>query len=133
MILLMMTNISESGCSSGPSAPSASDQEVGCSDLVFQEPVSEEALIENLYHRFKRDQIYVSFSFCVYETARACCELNSVVSYDIIKDRGLISYLGLSAIQIKAALKILTISQKTFQYLTLKMRTKENPNFSASF
>jgi len=49
---------SESGCSSGPSAPSASDQEVGCSDLVFQEPVSEEALIENLYHRFKRDQIY---------------------------------------------------------------------------
>jgi len=49
---------SESGCSSGPSAPSASDQEVGCADLVFQEPVSEEALIENLYHRFKRDQIY---------------------------------------------------------------------------
>ena len=56
-----------------------------------------------------------------------------MVSYDIIKDSGLISYLGLSAIQIKAALKILTISQKIFQYITLKLRTKENPNFSFMF
>ena len=77
--------------------------------------------------------MYVSFWFCVYGTARACCALNSVVSYDIIKDSGLISYLGLSAIQIKDVLKIITISQKTFQYLTLKLRTKENPNFSATF
>ena len=31
---------------------------MGCSDLAHQDSGTEEALIENLYHRFKRDQIY---------------------------------------------------------------------------
>ena len=55
----------ESGCSSGPSAPSASDQDQGCPDLSLLDPMTEDSLIENLYRRFKRDQIYVSSSACL--------------------------------------------------------------------
>ena len=50
----------ESGCSSGPSAPSASDQELGCSDLAHHDSGSEEGIIENLYHRW---QVYQQFDF----------------------------------------------------------------------
>ena len=56
----MISVFSESGCSSGPSAPSASDPDLGCSDLSKLDQMTEESLIENLYRRFKRDQIYVS-------------------------------------------------------------------------
>ena len=55
-------DVSESGCSSGPSAPSASDSELGVSDLAVLEPLTEEAVLDNLYMRFKRDMIYVSSS-----------------------------------------------------------------------
>lgn len=55
---------SESGCSSGPSAPSASASEHhdihGVSDLCKLDPATEETLLENLQSRFKRDQIYVN-------------------------------------------------------------------------
>ena len=54
--------VSESGCSSGPSAPSASDSELGVADLTVLEPLTEEAVLDNLYTRFKRDMIYVSSS-----------------------------------------------------------------------
>ena len=53
-------DVSESGCSSGPSAPSASDSELGVADLAVLEPLTEEAVLDNLYTRFKRDMIYVS-------------------------------------------------------------------------
>ena len=53
--------VSESGCSSGPSAPSASDCDLGVADLACLEPLSEEAVLDNLYMRFKRDMIYVSY------------------------------------------------------------------------
>jgi hypothetical protein len=36
------------------------DQEVGVSNTVLLEPLTEDAFIANLYQRFKRDQIYVS-------------------------------------------------------------------------
>ena len=49
---IINSQFSESGCSSGPSAPSASDQELGCSDLVHHDSGSEEGIIENLYHRW---------------------------------------------------------------------------------
>ena len=55
-------DVSESGCSSGPSAPSASDSELGVADLAVLEPLTEEAVLDNLYTRFKRDMIYVSSS-----------------------------------------------------------------------
>ena len=63
--LLKVSNdndVSESGCSSGPSAPSASDSELGVADLAVLEPLTEEAVLDNLYTRFKRDMIYVSSS-----------------------------------------------------------------------
>jgi len=57
---------SESGCSSGPSAPSASASEHhdihGVSDLCKLDPATEETLLENLQSRFKRDQIYTFLS-----------------------------------------------------------------------
>jgi len=53
---------SESGCSSGPSAPSASDCDFGVCDLSGLEPCTEESLIDNLFQRFKRDQIYTAVS-----------------------------------------------------------------------
>lgn len=55
------SHVSESGCSSGPSAPSASDCDLGVADLACLEPLSEEAVLDNLYMRFKRDMIYVSY------------------------------------------------------------------------
>ncbi|GFY19724.1 hypothetical protein TNCV_4648961 [Trichonephila clavipes] len=36
------------------------DQEIGASDAVQLDPLTEEAFIANLHQRFKRDQIYVS-------------------------------------------------------------------------
>ena len=54
---IISSQFSESGCSSGPSAPSASDQELGCSDLVHHDSGSEEGIIENLYHRYHRHHI----------------------------------------------------------------------------
>ena len=64
-VLLKVSNdnpdVSESGCSSGPSAPSASDSELGVADLAVLEPLTEEAVLDNLYMRFKRDMIYVSY------------------------------------------------------------------------
>ena len=59
-ILADWSPVSESGCSSGPSAPSASDCDLGVADLACLEPLSEEAVLDNLYMRFKRDMIYVS-------------------------------------------------------------------------
>ena len=59
--------VSESGCSSGPSAPSASDSELGVADLACLEPLTEEAVLDNLYSRFKRDMIYVSCQIIVLE------------------------------------------------------------------
>ena len=60
-ILAHCSLVSESGCSSGPSAPSASDCDLGVADLACLEPLSEEAVLDNLYMRFKRDMIYVSY------------------------------------------------------------------------
>ena len=60
-ILADWSPVSESGCSSGPSAPSASDCDLGVADLACLEPLSEEAVLDNLYMRFKRDMIYVSY------------------------------------------------------------------------
>jgi myosin heavy subunit len=41
---------------------------VGAADLASLEPLTEEAIIDNLHNRFKHDQIYVSIIFLVIQT-----------------------------------------------------------------
>lgn len=41
------------------------DNMVGVGDMVLLEPLTEDSFIQNLKNRFDRDEIYVSFFFCL--------------------------------------------------------------------
>lgn len=50
------------------------DQEIGASDAVLLDPLTEDTFIANLHQRFKRDQIYVSyFIYFIYISIKSPC------------------------------------------------------------
>ena len=48
------------------------EQEIGVADMILLDPVTEDALVENLDRRFQDSRIYVSVELCYCFTAAFC-------------------------------------------------------------
>ena len=48
------------------------EQEIGVADMILLDPLTEDALVENLDRRFQDSRIYVSVELCYCFTAAFC-------------------------------------------------------------